>query len=128
VKLPEVVGQGGHWHVEYIRRLGRGRGVRAWEIGTEQKRPWVDGYMIDENDWLYIDIESRPESWGPSLYFRDGEDGSVNTQVRLMRLPRRPVRRWVRRWVLRQRIVVDPIWTVAVGVDKYAVQVVAVRL
>lgn len=123
-RQPEITRQG-HWHVEYVRPLARGRRIRAWEIGTEEKRPTVDGYMWsseDKNRWLTIEIESREGS----LHFREGEDGSEPTEIALP-VPREGLLAFVwRRFVKRYRT--PPFWTVVSDHDKYAVHVVLVRM
>jgi hypothetical protein len=85
MKLPTVTRQG-HWHPDGIRAVMRRRGVRAWRIEFEQKRPdvWSGGYTIGDhgiaglwNGNYHITVGSREGS----MLFREGEDGTAMTEI-----------------------------------------------
>lgn len=80
----------GHWHVEYTRTLVRRPGLFVLAIGTEEKRPSLSQMHFSGVEQDFI-IGSRQGS----MHFRDGEDGSESTAIRV-RFPRcLPWRTWV---------------------------------
>lgn len=85
MRSPELTKEG-HWHPDSVYALARRRGVRAWRIEFEQKRPDVfsTGYEIGGSGLLgiwnrghHIWVGSREGS----MLFRDGEDGSKFTEI-----------------------------------------------
>ena len=86
-RVPFVTHEG-HWHPEGVYLIMKRRGVRAWRIEFEQKRPDVasEGYMIMGagplkmwNSEHHIWVGSREAS----CYFRDGEDGTELTEFEI---------------------------------------------
>jgi hypothetical protein len=93
VKSYEIENQGHFW-IEGAWVRAQRPGLYVIELESEQKRPTVYGYVADFEAPSVI-VGRREESfWGNSLHFRDGEDGSEATTVKLP-LPRHfPWRKW----------------------------------
>ena len=83
-----VVTREGHWHPDGVYLIMKRRGVRAWNISFEQKRPNVmtTGYHVggsgpiglwnsEHNVW----VDSREGS----MLFREGEDGTEFTELKI---------------------------------------------
>lgn len=76
----------GHWHPDSVYRIMKRRGVRAWQVSFEQKRPDVmsQGYMLGGagplglwNSEHHVWVDSRDGS----MLFREGEDGSKISEI-----------------------------------------------
>lgn len=87
-RTPFDLTRAGHVHVEMVERTDIRPGFRRWYVQTEQKRPDVLAFAIDQ------DLTVLLSSVEGTLYLRDDEDGSKTTDLRL-RLPRPlPWREW----------------------------------
>lgn len=85
----EIIHQG-HWWIEGVWNRGFHPGALQLFIFTEQKRP-AHSYTIYTDD-SYLEVGIGPREY--SMHFREGEDGTEPTTVRIHMPRTMPWRKW----------------------------------